>query len=246
MEYKLVWEDDFNVDGPVNPKIWNVEHAGTGFGNNEDQYYTPREKNLYCKDSILHIVAHKENYKHRQYTSAKITSYGKKSVGYGMVEVKAKLPKGKGTWPAIWMLAESIRNGVSWPLCGEIDIMENIGRNHEEVHFSLHSKLYNHVIKTQQTYFETIPGVTERFSVYKMIWEPNYIKFFVDDKEYVTFTKGEDNRDITKLGWPFEPPYFIILNLAIGGNWGGEIDDSIFPQELLIDYVKVYERIDRE
>ena len=113
------------------------------------------------------------------------------------------------------MLAESIRNGVSWPLCGEIDIMENIGRNHEEVHFSLHSKLYNHVIKTQQTYFETIPGVTERFSVYKMIWEPNYIKFFVDDKEYVTFTKGEDNRDITKLGWPFEPPYFIILNLAI-------------------------------
>lgn len=243
MSYKLVWQDDFNIDGPVDETIWNIEHAGHGFGNREFQYYTPRSKNLFCKDSILHIVAHKENYEHRHYTSAKITTYGKKSIGYGMVEVRAKLPKGKGTWPAIWMLAESIRHGKSWPLCGEIDIMENIGRSHEEIHFSLHSKLYNHVNKTQQTYFEIIPRVTDGFHTYKMIWEPDYIKFLVDDKEYVTFNRGEDNRDVSELGWPFIPPYFLILNLAIGGNWGGEVDDSIFPCEFLIDFVRVYERI---
>ena len=122
---------------------------------------------------------------------------------------------------------------------GEIDIMENI----EESWRITLSKLYNHVNKTQQTYFEIIPGVTDGFHTYKMIWEPDYIKFLVDDKEYVTFNRGEDNRDVSELGWPFIPPYFLILNLAIGGNWGGEVDDSIFPCEFLIDFVRVYERI---
>ena len=242
-KYELLWEDHFDVDGPVNPDIWNVDVGGSGFGNNEDQFYTNRPENIYCKDSILHIVGRKEDFEHRHYTSAKITTFGKKSIGYGKIEVRAKLPKGKGTWPAIWMLGESIRSGAGWPRCGEIDIIENVGRNPEEMHFSLHSEMYNHKINTHQTYFETVPGILDDFQVFSLIWEENFITFMINDKEYVTFKKGEDGRDTTESGWPYIPPYFLIINFAIGGNWGGKIDDSIFPQEFLIDYVKVYERV---
>lgn len=241
MNYKLVWEDHFDIDGPVNPDIWNVDNSGSGFGNKELQHYTPRTKNIYCKDSILHIVGLKEDYLTHQYTSAKISTFGKKAIGYGKIEVRAKLPKGRGTWPAIWMLSESIKNRVPWPRCGEIDIMENVGKNPEEIHFSIHSELYNHKINTHQTYFETVEGVLDDFQVFTIIWEPNFIEFYINDKKYVTFTKGEDGRDETDLGWPYFPPYFLIINFAIGGTWGGEVDDSIFPQEFLIDYVKVYE-----
>jgi len=244
MKYKLLWEDHFDVDGPVNDKYWKVYENFGGNGNNEDQYYTSRLKNVYCKDSILHLVGLKEDYKEAKYTSGKISTFGKRSIGYGKIEVMAKLPQGKGTWPAIWMLAESIHQGTRWPLCGEIDIMENVGRNPEQIHFSLHSQMYNHIINTQKTYFQDIKGILEGFHLFTMIWEETSISFYVDDIHYITFHKGDNHTDTSMKGWPFVPPYFLILNFAIGGNWGGKIDDSIFPQEFLIDYVRVFERID--
>lgn len=239
--YKLVWFDDFDTEGKVNEKFWNVTVSGSGNGNNESQYYTDRLDNIFCKDSLLHIVAKKEDFEEKHYTSAKITTFGKKSITYGKIEIKAKLPKGRGMWPAFWMLGENIKT-VGWPLCGEIDIMENVGRRHEEIHFSLHSKKYHHSINTHQTYVEDIKGVHDEFKVYTMIWEEDFISYYVDDKHYVTFKKGEDGRDTTALGWPYFPPYFLIINLAVGGFFGGEIDDSIFPQTMLIDYIKVYEK----
>lgn len=239
--YKLIWEDDFNVDGKVNEKIWNVTYSGSGNGNNEKQFYTDRLVNIFCKDSLLHIVARKEKFDFKSYTSAKITTFGKKSIKYGKIEIKAKLPKGKGMWPAFWMLGENIRE-VGWPLCGEIDIMENVGRRPDEIHFSLHSKKYNHNLNTHQTFVESIKGVHDEFHKYTIVWDESSIKYYVNDKHYITFEKGQEGRDETKEGWPYYPPYFLIINLAVGGNFGGEIDDNIFPQTLLVDYVKVYEK----
>lgn len=240
--YKLVFEDHFEGEGLPNEKYWNISETGDGHGNNEAQHYTRRLDNVFVKDSMLHLVAKKEDFEHQKYTSGKITTARKVSVNYGKIEVRAKLPTGKGMWPAIWMLAENIRN-LGWPLCGEIDIMENVGKVPEEIHFSLHSKLYNHKINTQQTYFETIKGITKGFHVYKLEWDEDYLKFFVDDKLYTTFKKGEDDRDTSQEGWPFIPPYFLILNFAVGGFWGGEIDDSVLPQTFYIDYVKIYEKV---
>lgn len=243
LNYKLVWEEDFNDEGLPNETYFNITESGSGFGNNEDQYYTKRLKNLYVKDSILKITAYKEDYEHRSYTSGKIDTFGKVQFGYGKVEIRAKLPQGRGTWPALWFLSDSIRKGTRWPDCGEIDLMENIGRNPGEIHFSLHSKTYNHKINTQITYFKTIPGILEGFHVYKMIWEEDFISFYVDDIHYVTFRKGENGRDASKDGWPFQPPYSLLMNFAVGGNWGGKVDDSIFPQTFEIDYVRYYEKV---
>ncbi len=242
MEYKLVWEDHFDVDGPVNSDIWRVEYYFGG-ANKENQFYTDRLENIYCKDSILHIVGLKENYKQANYTSARMDTYGKKSIGYGKIEIMAKLPTGKGTWPAFWLLAESIKEGTRWPLCGEIDMMENIGRRPNEIHFSLHSSKYNHNKRNHKTYFKDIPGILDGFNKYTTEWLEDKISFYINDEHHVTFKKGEDGDDAGVEGWPFIPPYFLIINFAIGGNWGGPIDESIFPQELLIDYVKVYEKV---
>ncbi len=239
--YKLVWEDDFNIDGKVNEDIWNITYSGSGNGNDEKQFYTNRLDNVFCKDSLLHLVAKKEDFEEKHYTSGKITTFGKKSIKYGKIEILAKLPKGRGMWPALWMLGENIRK-VGWPLCGEIDIMENVGRRHEEIHFSIHSKKYNHNLNTHQTHVVPISDVHDDFHKYTLVWDENSIEYYVDDKHYVTFTKGEDGRDTDKEGWPYEPPYFLIINLAVGGTFGGPIDDDIFPQTLLVDYIKVYEK----
>jgi beta-glucanase (GH16 family) len=141
------------------------------------------------------------------------------------------------------MFPESARNNKEkWPLCGEIDIMEHVGRDPNVLHTSLHSQLYNHVKGTQVTHFEKLPDVFNTFHKYGIEWTKDYIKFYIDDKLFFGTNKGENGRVSTNEGWPFDKPYFLILNLAIGGNWGGEIDDTIFPTEMQIDYVRVYQR----
>lgn len=235
---KLIFEEHFNVDGTPNSDLWNIDHAGHGFGNNELQFYTNRAKNIFVKDSILHIVAHQENYEHREYTSAKITTSGKKSFQYGRFEISMKLPKGKGTWPAFWFLGENVRHGVRWPMCGEIDLMEHVGKDENNVHFSLHSLNYNHKIGNNPHYHQHVDGLTDGFHKYQMDWTKEGFIFYVDDVETARILKGDKK---SFEDWPFDAPFYMIINLAIGGFWGGEVDSQIFPVEFLVDYIKVYE-----
>lgn len=238
MEYKLVWADYFKNDGKADESIWTYETGGHGFGNNEDQYYTDRLKNAVVKDGILNIVAYKEKWENRNYTSAKLTTYNKKSIEHGKIVVKAKIPKGMGTWPAIWLLPNSIREGMPWPLCGEIDLMEHVGRDPYSVHFSLHTKKYNHIIRTQYTHISKSEDIFDEFKSYELRWDESSITFYLDGIEQVRFERREGDGI---EGWPFNQPFYLIINLAIGGNWGGEIDDNIFPAVMQIAAVEVYE-----
>lgn len=239
--YKLIWQDLFQKNGRPDPDIWRYETGGYGFGNNEAQYYTDRLKNAYVEDGILHIKAYKETYENREYTSAKLITYGQKSFQYGRIEVKAKLPKGHGTWPAIWLLPDSIQRGKPWPLSGEIDLMEHVGKAPDRIHFSLHSQAYNHRLNNQPTFDLTYADVSEKFVEYAMEWDEQSITFFLDQQEIVTFNKKTDDQEEE---WPFDQPYYLILNLAIGGWWGGTIDENALPATMQIAYVKVYERVD--
>ncbi len=242
--WKLYWSDEFNYTGLPDSLKWTFEEGGHGWGNNENQYYLKKSiENAFVKNGVLNIVALKKQHENSNYTSSKLTTYNKLTLQYGKIEVMAKLPRGKGTWPAIWMLSENIlTKKETWPLCGEIDIMEHVGRDSNVVHTSLHSKLYNHINKTQITHFETINNVFDVFHKYGIEWSEKEIKFFIDDKLFYTSKKGEDGRISTNEGWPFDKAYYLILNLAIGGSWGGQIDDTIFPSTMQVDYVRIYKK----
>ena len=234
--WELIWNDEFDYAGLPDSNKWSYDVGGHGWGNNEKQFYLKNSlENANVTDGKLHIVALKKDYETSKYTSAKLTTYKKLSLQYGKVEVMARLPKGKGSWPAIWMLPESIRTKKeNWPLCGEIDIMEHVGKNPNVIHTSLHSDLYNHVKGTQITHFDTLQNVFEIFHKYGIEWTVNEIKFYIDDKLFFESGKGQNGRVALNEGWPFDKPYYLILNLAIGGNWGGEIDDTIFPNEMVV------------
>lgn len=241
--WKLVWSDEFNYTGLPDSTLWSYNVGGHGWGNNEKQYYRDKSlENSFVRDGKLHIVALKKDFENSAYTSARITSNPKNSVQYGKIEVMAKLPPGKGNWPAIWMLSESCRNRQEkWPLCGEIDIMEHVGKNPNVIHTSLHSALYNHTKGTQITHVEKINDVIGHFHKYAIEWTREYIKFFIDDTLFFASFKGENGRVTTNEGWPFDKPYYLIINLAIGGGMGGTVDDTIFPNEMQVDYVRVYQ-----
>ncbi len=243
-EWKLSWSDEFNYIGLPDSSKWNYDVGGHGWGNNEKQFYLEKSlENSYVAGGKLHIVALKKNYEQSNYTSAKLTTWQKIKLQYGKIEVMAKLPRGKGSWPAIWMLPESIRtNEEQWPFCGEIDLMEHVGKDPNVVHASLHTGLYNHIKRTQITHFDTLENVFDKFHKYGIEWTKEYIKFYIDDKLFFESFKGQDGRVITNDGWPYDKPYYLILNLAIGGNWGGDIDDSIFPNEMQIDFVRIYQK----
>ena len=242
--WKLVWSDEFNYKGLPDSSKWNYDVGGHGWGNNEKQFYLEKSlENSYVADGRLHIAALKKNYEKLNYTSAKLTTWQKLKLQYGKIEVMAKLPRGKGSWPAIWMLPESIRkNEENWPLCGEIDIMEHVGKDPNVIHTSLHTALYNHMKGTQITHFDTLQNVFDTFHKYGIEWTEKSITFFIDDKLFFTSAKGQDGKIATNEGWPFDKPYYLILNLAIGGNWGGEIDDTIFPNEMQIEFVRIYKK----
>jgi len=244
--WKLVWSDEFDVPGAPDPARWKYE---VGYiRNRESQYYTDdRRENARVEDGCLVIEAKKENYPipgkpdtFAAHTSASLHTRGRAQWLYGRIEVRAKLPTGRGTWPAIWMLSESIST-AGWPACGEIDIMENVGYDPHKIHGTVHTRAYNHTKRTEKGGSVTIDRPYDDFHVYAIEWDQQKIDFFVDDQKYFTFTNdGQGNADT----WPFDQPFFLKLNLAIGGMWGGRrgIDDSIFPQKFLIDYVRVYQR----
>lgn len=243
-DYRLVWSDEFDVDGEPDKSKWSYETGGHGWGNNEKQFYTSKPENVYVKDSKLHLAAYKEDFQNNHYTSGKISTYGKASWKYGYIEASAKVPEGIGSWPAVWMLSDAIHEGTRWPECGEIDILEHVGKDPGTIHASLHSALYNHSIQTEQHYYENMGNVSDRFHTYAIEWTENYVDFLFDGRSYVKYTKGEGGRDISDKAWPFNKNFYLLLNLAVGGNFGGPaIDDASLPWVYKIDYVRVYQKI---
>lgn len=239
-ESKPFWADEFNKKGLPDAKKWGYDVGGSGWGNHELQYYTKDNlKNARVENGKLIIEAIKEPFEGKNYTSARLTSKGKADFLYGRFEVKAKLPKGLGTWPAIWMLATEHSYGQNyWPDNGEIDIMEHVGYDPNVIHASVHTKSYYHSIGTQKTAVKTIPTAMTDFHVYRIDWTPEKIESYIDGELYFTFK----NEKTGWKEWPFDKKQHILLNIAVGGDWGGQkgVDDSIFPQKMEIDYVRVY------
>ena len=253
-DWELVWSDEFEKEGAPDEKRWTYEK---GFGRNrEAQYYTRgRAENARVEKGMLVIEARKERIanpghdpeapekqwqrtrSHAEYTSASVTTKGKAAWTYGRIEVRAKLPTGRGTWPAIWTLGTNIGK-VGWPTCGEIDIMENVGFAPDRIHGNVHTKKYNHVKRTAKGTSIEIKKPHASFHVYAIEWDAEKIDFFVDEKKYFTYRNEGTGPD----AWPFDADQYLILNVAIGGGWGGQkgIDDAIFPQPMLVDYVRVY------
>ena len=241
---KLIFSDEFDYEGKPDPTKW-VHDTGGNWHNNEIQYYTDALENSFVKDGKLHIVSKKEKMGNRDYTSARLTTYGKFSFTHGKVEVSAKLPHGKGSWPAIWMLPDSIQEGTDWPLCGEIDIMEHVGKDENMVHVSLHSENYNHIHHTQETYFEHVEDVCGSFHKYTCEWDEKSISFSYDDRVVARFFRDHKMDGTPKEqgveAWPFNQDFHLILNTAVGGFWGGDVDESQLPYVFEIEYVRVYQ-----
>jgi len=231
---KLIWEEEFDGD-TLNENIWNFELGNgcpniCGWGNNEKQFYT--KNNHSVKDGFLTIKAALED---SVYTSTRITTKDKFEFKYGKVQIKAKLPKGKGMWAAFWMLGSNI-DSVGWPKCGEVDILEYVGKEPNMALTSLHTQnSHGNTINTKKT---SIDNIDEGFHIYEANWTSNKIEFSVDGNLLYTFNPESSDVDI----WPFNQPFYLILNLAVGGNLGGqEVDNYVLPQEYIIDYIKVYQ-----
>lgn len=231
------WRDEFNIDRRPDPRKWSYDLGGGGWGNNELQAYTDRAENASVRDGVLHIVARREARDGRGYTSARLVSKGKGDFRYGRFEARARLPRGRGTWPAIWMLPTRQAYG-GWPRSGEIDIVEHVGFDPERMHISVHTQAYNHVAGTQKTATGVVPGVMDDFHVYRIDWTPESIAGYIDDAPLFAFRNEGTGPD----AWPFDQDFHWLLNLAVGGNWGGQkgVDPAVFPATLQVDWVRVY------
>lgn len=236
--FTLSWADEFD-GSTVNTSDWTFETGASGWGNNELQNYT-NGNNAEVKDGVLILTAKKvnDNTSVGSYTSTRIITKGKKEFTYGKMEIRAKLPSGRGIWPAIWMLGADIGT-VSWPACGEIDIMEYVGYQPNTIHATVHTTAGSGGNGNGSS--KTLVTAEEEFHIYGLIWTEKEMVFYVDSPENVTHTYSPANK--TEDNWPFYKPQFFILNVAVGGNWGGAqgIDNSIFPQSMEIDYVRVYQ-----
>jgi beta-glucanase (GH16 family) len=245
--WTLTWSDEFNAPNgsTPDPAKWVYDVGGNGWGNKELEYYTKREQNAFLEDGHLVIRAIKEKYPgadgaSREYTSARLKTQGKFSQAYGRFEARIQIPHGQGLWPAFWLLGDDI-DKTGWPACGEIDIMENIGKEPSQIHGSMHGPGYSG--DRGFTSIFKLPGggrFYDDFHVYAVEWEPNVVRFYLDSKLYATFTP-----DLLPAGmkWVFDHPFFILLNVAVGGDWPGPpTSDTVFPQSMLVDYVRVYKK----
>ncbi len=255
--WQLVWSDEFDVDGDPDPERWNVEEWPARKVNDEDQAYTSRPRNVRVENGHLVIEAHKEDFGEAFYTSARLQSQGKGDFLYGRFEIRAKLPRGQGTWPAIWMLpSDPFRYATlcgegtdwqgnpdcdAWPNSGEIDIMEHVGYQMGHVHGTVHNEAYYWAKWEQRKGRIILDDVDRAFRVYALEWTPDRIDIFVDDTLYFTYVNENDGW----RSWPYDHPFHLILNVAVGGMWGragGPIDDSVFPQKMLVDFVRIFRR----
>lgn len=255
--WQLIWSDEFDEDGPPNPQHWGYEE---GFVRNRElQLYTRRPENVWIKDGHLVLEAARETVPNpdyapmdadqgrnawirqretAEYTSAALTTKGLQEFRYGRVEVRAKLPEGRGMWPAIWMLAHDIGE-VKWPDCGEIDIMEYVGHIPHTIHGAVHTGQKNHLNKNHPSTRVKLDNLHEQFNLYAIEWSADRLDFYVNDNNYMTYVNDGEGQGT----WPFDKPYYLIMNIAVGGTWGGTagVDGIIFPQRMHIDYVRVYQ-----
>lgn len=241
-DYQLVWSDEFDYTGLPDSTKWIYDTVGNsdGWGNNEAQYYTiAKKENAWVEDGVLNIIALKEQCEGKDYTSARLNS--KENWLCGKIEVSAKLPKGIGSWSAIWMMPKdwTFKDG-NWPAVGEIDIMEHVGHNLGTIHASAHSTDYQWQIGTQQTDTIQIADVAERFHTYAWEWTPEVMRAFVDDQLFFEYK----NEGLGESKWPYTKAFYLILNVAVGGAWGAVegIDADAFPQTMQVDYVRIYQK----
>ena len=238
--WRLVWSDEFSQPAGSVPDSskWAFDLGGDGWGNNELEYYTSRTNNARIEGGKLVIDARRETLGNREYTSARLLTKGKWSWQYGRIEARIQIPRGQGIWPAFWMMATNI-DAVGWPDGGEIDIMENIGKEPQIVHGTIHGPGYSGAGGVGGQI--VLPGnskFADDFHLFAIEWETNRIRWFVDDTNYFTATPASLPKGSK---WVFTTPQFLLLNLAVGGNWPGNPDDKTeFPQRMLVDYVRVY------
>jgi beta-glucanase (GH16 family) len=225
----MAWADEFNVDGPPDSSKWSYETGAGGWGNNELQYYTSRPENVIVQGGLLKINLLKEVYMGSNYTSARIVTKNKFTLQYGRVDIRAKLPAGGGTWPALWMLGANI-DSTPWPACGEIDIMEHVGNNLNRIYGTLHHPGHSGANGDGATVM--INNATTDFHIYSLDWSATSIKFYVDNVLFYSFNNSS--------GLPFNNPYFFIFNCAMGGNFGGAVDPAFTAATLEVDYIHVY------
>jgi beta-glucanase (GH16 family) len=234
---RLIWRDEF--DGALNPDwVYDRGRGGNGWGNNELQYYTRRPENVRIEQGLLVIEARKETYEGVAYTSARLKTEGRRAFQYGRIEARMQVPRGQGVWPAFWALGAD-RGAIGWPACGEIDVMENIGREPAMVHGTVHGPGYSGGNGVGGPFTLKSGTFADGFHVFSVDWEPARLTFSVDGTPYKTITPAD-----VKGRWVYDHPFFLLLNLAIGGNWPGPPnDDTPVPARMLVDYVRVYERV---
>jgi beta-glucanase (GH16 family) len=234
----LVMQDEFDVDGAPNSAYWsyNIGTGNNGWGNNELQYYTDRPENIVVEDGMLKITAKQELYMGSGYTSARILTKGKVEQKYGRIEARVKLPWGKGLWPAFWMLGAN-SDTVIWPECGEIDIMEYLGNNPTTAFGTIHGPGYSGANAITKNYTLQNDRFDTGFHIFGIEWGENYINYYIDDVLYNQITPEDVPGE-----WVFDQPFYIIMNVAVGGNLPGSPNgDTTFPQTMLVDYVRIYQ-----
>ena len=236
----MVWSDEFNQTS-LDMNSWNYETGGYWF-NNEIQYYRGGTANTALQNGKLVITAKKETYQNREHTSARLTTEGKVEYKYGRIDVRAKLPKGQGIWPAIWMLGDDM-SSVGWPACGELDMMELLGHEPHKIHGSINygpqGNSWAHTKTTSYSLPVSEGDFSDKYHVFSVLWEENSIKYYVDDNLYATYNP---NNIAGGQAWRFNHPFFFILNIAVGGDWPGNPDPTtIFPQQMLIDYIRIFQ-----
>lgn len=238
--YKLAWRDEF--DGTqIDPANWSYDIGGGGWGNDEWQFYTSRSENSYIKSGRLVIEAIKEKYQNRDYTSARLISKGKREFMFGRVDIRAKLPKGKGIWPALWMLGSNI-DQIGWPACGEIDIMELLGHEPDKSYGTIHwGKQGSGVSQNTQGFYKLTNGknFSDEFHVFSLDWEKDKLSILVDDNVIFSTTAAKLGVD----NYLYNNPNFFIMNVAVGGRWPGYPDaTTVFPQRMEVDYIRVFQK----
>ena len=232
---KLVKHYDFTAMSHLDKSEWNVA-VGEKWANREAQQYVDSINNLFFDDG-MHIKATLEN---GIIKSSRINTKGKFAFKYGQIDIVAKVPKGKGTWPALWMMPVENKFG-HWPRSGEIDIMEHCGNNLDYLFLCIHTEAYNHTKKDQYFRGVQVDGVTDDFQKYSLVWTENAMIYLLNDVELGRYEKGEEGKDATHKGWPFDEEFYLIINMAMGGNFGGAIDMESFPQEFIVKDIKIFQ-----
>lgn len=241
VDYVLVWGDEFDTPGLPDPAKWGYEY-GPKLRNNELSHYTDRIENARVKNGNLVIEARREDYQGSRYTSASLTTRETQTFVYGRLEIRAKLPTGRGIWPAAWLLGWH-NEKAWWPEVGEIDLVEHVGMHPDLLFFTFHTLARNHEKKNEIQASLTVPYLTNEYHVYRLDWTRDAVVLFFDGREVLRHRKTSDRM----AEWPFANPMYLILNVTVGGNWGGMkgVDDTVFPQRMLVDYVRLYKAVPR-